>query len=95
MIIEVLDGTHPRIGRAVALAMQFLIMLSAVASFAILGYGDLHPNTPGGRIFTTFVLFIGLGIIAAPAPIMTTALLEAETNIRKKKPQPTETTKGD
>ncbi|MCP5038897.1 MAG: ion transporter [Rhodobacteraceae bacterium] len=57
----------------------------AVASFTTVGYGDLIPITAGGRVFTTFVLFIGLGIIAVPAAIVTTALLEAETNIGKKK----------
>lgn len=67
----------------------------AVASFTTVGYGDMVPITPGGRIFTTIVLFIGLGIIAVPAAIVTTALLEAETNIRKRRtytqPKPEET----
>lgn len=57
----------------------------AVASFTTVGYGDMVPITPGGRLFTTIVLFIGLGIIAVPAAIVTTALLEAETNIRKRR----------
>lgn len=70
----------------------------AVASFTTVGYGDMVPITPGGQVFTTFVLFIGLGIIAVPAAIVTTALLEAETNIRKKKSiisNPDETKNGD
>ncbi|HFQ15341.1 MAG TPA: ion transporter [Rhodobacteraceae bacterium] len=57
----------------------------AVATFTTVGYGDMYPITPGGRIFTTAILFIGLGIVAVPAAIVTTALLEAETNIGKKK----------
>lgn len=57
----------------------------AVASFTTVGYGDMVPVTFGGRLFTTVVLFIGLGIIAVPAAIVTTALLEAETNIRKRR----------
>ncbi len=80
----------------------------AVATFTTVGYGDMYPITPGGRIFTSAILFIGLGIVAVPAAIVTTALLEAETNIgkkkkrKKKKPkpeaserQPKETSKGD
>lgn len=67
----------------------------AVASFTTVGYGDMVPITPGGRLFTTLVLFIGLGIIAVPAAIVTTALLEAETNIRKRRtfsqPKPEDT----
>ncbi len=71
----------------------------AVASFTTVGYGDMVPITAGGRLFTAFVLFIGLGIIAVPAAIVTTALLEAETNIRKRrtfpKPKPEETEHGE
>lgn len=50
----------------------------AVASLTTVGYGDLVPITLGGRLFTTLVLFIGLGIVAGPAAIITTALLEAD-----------------
>ncbi len=57
----------------------------AVATFTTVGYGDMYPITPGGRLFTTAILFIGLGIVAVPAAIVTTALLEAETNIGKKR----------
>ncbi len=56
----------------------------AVATFTTVGYGDMYPITPGGRLFTSAILFIGLGIVAVPAAIVTTALLEAETNIGKK-----------
>ncbi|WP_298909848.1 ion transporter [uncultured Aliiroseovarius sp.] len=56
----------------------------AVASFTTVGYGDMFPITGGGRIFTTFVLFIGLGVIAVPSAIVTTALLESETNIQRR-----------
>lgn len=56
----------------------------AVASFTTVGYGDMFPITPGGRIFTTFVLFIGLGVIAVPSAIVTAALLESETNIQRR-----------
>lgn len=51
----------------------------AVASFTTVGYGDLIPITTGGRIFTTFVLFIGLGVVAVPAAIVTAALLETQS----------------
>lgn len=55
----------------------------AVASFTTVGYGDMFPITPGGRIFTTFVLFIGLGVIAVPSAIITAALLESGSNDKK------------
>ena len=68
-----------------AFASVFHSLWWAVASFTTVGYGDMVPITAGGRIFTAFVLFLGLGIMAVPAAIVTTALLEAETNIRKRK----------
>jgi voltage-gated potassium channel len=60
----------------------------AVASLTTVGYGDMFPITPGGRVFTTFILFIGLGVVAVPAAIITTALMntrKAEKTFKKKK----------
>ena len=50
----------------------------AVASLTTVGYGDMYPITTGGRIFTTIVLFIGLGVVAVPTAIITAALTEEE-----------------
>lgn len=36
-----------------------------VVSLATVGYGDLHPTTSFGKIFTTFYILIGVGIIGA------------------------------
>lgn len=60
----------------------------AIASMTTVGYGDMYPITSGGRIFTTFVLFLGLGVVAAPTAIITTALLDtqkSEKTFKKKK----------
>ncbi|MDH5678738.1 MAG: ion transporter, partial [Nitrospinota bacterium] len=38
----------------------------AVATLTTVGYGDVYPITAGGRIFTFFVLAVGLGIVAVP-----------------------------
>ncbi|WP_166416972.1 ion transporter [Cochlodiniinecator piscidefendens] len=70
----------------------------AVASFTTVGYGDLYPITMGGRIFTSIVLFIGLGIVAVPSAIITAALLETQTTIRlpnKTKKPNTSSNKGE
>lgn len=50
----------------------------AVVSFTTVGYGDMYPVTPGGRMFTAAVLFIGLGVIAVPTAIITSALLRTK-----------------
>ena len=36
-----------------------------VVTLATVGYGDLHPTTDAGKIFTIFYILSGLGIIAA------------------------------
>ena len=49
----------------------------AVATLTTVGYGDVYPITTGGKIFTFFVLIIGLGIVAVPSGLMASALSEA------------------
>ena len=46
----------------------------AVASLTTVGYGDVYPITSGGRLFTFFILMIGLGIVAVPAGLVASAL---------------------
>jgi voltage-gated potassium channel len=53
----------------------------AIVTLTTVGYGDVYPITLGGRLFTTVVLFIGLGVVAVPAGLVASALsrvLEAE-----------------
>ncbi|QIE41442.1 ion transporter [Meridianimarinicoccus aquatilis] len=50
----------------------------AVVSFTTVGYGDIYPITPEGRIFTTVLLFIGLGVIAVPTALITSALIHSD-----------------
>lgn len=37
----------------------------SVVTLATVGYGDLTPHTDIGKLFTTFYIFIGVGIITA------------------------------
>jgi voltage-gated potassium channel len=39
----------------------------AVATLTTVGYGDVYPITTGGKIFTFFILLIGLGVVSVPA----------------------------
>lgn len=50
----------------------------AVVSFTTVGYGDIYPITSEGRIFTTVLLFIGLGVIAVPTALITSALIHSD-----------------
>ena len=49
----------------------------ALATLTTVGYGDIYPITSGGRVFTGFILMIGLGIVALPAGIIASSLTEA------------------
>ena len=46
----------------------------AVTTLTTVGYGDMYPITAGGRLFTFFVLMIGLGIVAVPTGLIASAL---------------------
>ena len=49
----------------------------AVATLTTVGYGDCYPVTAGGKIFTFFILLIGLGIISVPTGMVASALSKA------------------
>ncbi len=57
----------------------------AVATLTTVGYGDIYPVTVGGKIFTTLMLLIGLGIVGIPAGIVAAALSEVNKNNDDKK----------
>ena len=49
----------------------------AVATLTTVGYGDVYPITVGGRVFTFIILMIGLGIVAIPTGIISSALTQS------------------
>ena len=49
----------------------------AIVTLTTVGYGDVFPITTGGRVFTFFVLFLGLGIVAVPTGLFASALSKA------------------
>ena len=46
----------------------------SIITLTTVGYGDVYPVTVGGRIFTFFILLIGLGIVAIPTGIISSSL---------------------
>ena len=49
----------------------------AVTTLTTVGYGDTYPVTVGGRVFTFFILLIGLGVVSVPAGLVASALSKA------------------
>ncbi|MFT4537205.1 MAG: voltage-gated potassium channel [Saprospiraceae bacterium] len=49
----------------------------AIITLTTVGYGDVYPITLGGRVFTFFILLIGLGIITIPTGLIASALSAA------------------
>lgn len=47
-----------------------------IITLTTVGYGETHPLSPGGRIFTLFLLSIGMGTAAYTATIATQLLIE-------------------
>ncbi len=45
----------------------------AVATLTTVGYGDIIPVTPGGKIFGMGVMVVGIGMVALPAGILASA----------------------
>jgi len=49
----------------------------SVTTLTTVGYGDMYPITAGGKLFTFFILTIGLGIVAIPTGLVASALSKA------------------
>lgn len=55
----------------------------AIVTLTTVGYGDVYPATPGGKIFTALVTLIGVGLIAIPSGLLASVLTEARAERRK------------
>ena len=51
----------------------FHCMWWAVTTLTTVGYGDMYPITAGGKLFSTAVIFIGMGIVAIPTGLLASA----------------------
>lgn len=49
----------------------------SVVTLTTVGYGDVYPVMAGGKIFTFFILMIGVGIVTIPAGLVASALIKA------------------
>ena len=55
----------------------------AIVTLTTVGYGDLAPQTPAGRVLASAVMIIGYGIIAVPTGIVTAELIAVKNEYEK------------
>ncbi len=49
----------------------------AIVTLTTVGYGDVYPITAGGKVFTFFMLMIGIAVITIPAGLVASAFTKA------------------
>lgn len=55
----------------------------AVSTLLTVGYGDIYPITPAGRIFGIIITFLGVGMVAIPTGILSAGFVEQYTRVKK------------
>lgn len=56
----------------------------SITTLTTVGYGDVTPITPMGKMFGAFIMLIGVGMVALPAAILASGFAE---NMRKRRIQ--------
>lgn len=54
----------------------------AVSTLLTVGYGDIYPVTPAGRIVGIFIAFLGVGMVAIPTGIISAGFVEQYTKMK-------------
>ena len=54
----------------------------AIVSLTSVGYGDAYPITTGGKIFTSFMLLVGMGVVSVPSALLAASLSKAAQETR-------------
>jgi len=68
----------------------------ALVTLTTVGYGDAYPITLGGRMFSFFVILVGLGVFAVPTALIVMALVNtAEEIVHEEKGSQTSTSEND
>ena len=52
----------------------------SIITSCLLGYGDIYPITAGGKIFSSVIVFISLGVVAVPAGLIASAFSDIFKN---------------
>ncbi|MBU1221670.1 ion transporter [Myxococcota bacterium] len=59
----------------------------SVVTLTTVGYGDAFPITTGGKIFTSIIAMIGIGVVAVPTGLIASALTKVVQDEVKEKEQ--------
>ncbi len=49
----------------------------SVATLTTVGYGDIYPITVGGKIFSSIIVFLGLGLVSVPTALIASSFSKA------------------
>ncbi len=68
-----------------AFSNAFETMWWAVSTLTTVGYGDVYPITVAGKMLSTVIAFLGIGLVAVPTGIITAGFTEIVTEEEKAK----------
>jgi len=55
----------------------------AVSTLLTIGYGDIYPITSTGKIFSIFITFLGVGMVAIPTGIISAGFVDQFSRIKR------------
>ena len=55
----------------------------SVSTLLTIGYGDIYPITTMGKIFSIFITFLGVGMVAIPTGIISAGFVEQYTRLKR------------
>lgn len=55
----------------------------SVSTLLTIGYGDIYPETTMGKIFSIFITFLGVGMVAIPTGIISAGFVDQYTRIKR------------
>ncbi len=59
----------------------------AIVTLTTVGYGDAYPITAGGKLFTSIVVLLGVGVVAVPAGLFASALTQVRRRESRADPE--------
>ena len=55
----------------------------AVSTLLTIGYGDIYPVTPMGKIVSIFITFLGVGMVAIPTGIISAGFVDQYSRLKR------------